>query len=127
MVPRYNYTLITPKKCQFNNKATGVMAIFSTHSKFRTLTCIDPVSNVAEAIRIRNKTSEHVAKQFRNSWLSRYPNPFNCIHDNGREFIGWNFQEMLTQAGIQSKPTTVKNPHSNAVYERMHKTVVDIL
>ena len=53
--------------------------------------------------------------------------PLKCIHDNGGEFIGWNFQEMLTRVGIRSKPTSVKNPQSNAVCKRMHKTVADIL
>ena len=95
--------------------------------EFHALTCIDPVSNVVEAIRIRNKTSEHVAEQFENCWLSRYPRPMKCVHDNGGEFIGWNFQTMLTRAGIRSRPTSVKNPQSNAVCERMHKTVADIL
>ena len=95
--------------------------------EFHALTCIDPVSNVVEAIRIRNKTSEHIAEQFENCWLARYPRPIKCIHDNGGEFIGWNFQQMLIRAGIRSKPTSVKNPQSNAVCERMHKTIADIL
>ena len=32
--------------------------------EFKALTCIDPVTNLAEAIRINNKTSQHVANQF---------------------------------------------------------------
>ena len=95
--------------------------------EFRALTCIDPVSNIMEAIRIQNKTSEHIAEQFANCWLARYLRPSKCIHDNGGEFLGWNFQELLTRAGIKSRPTSVKNPQSNAVCERMHKTIADIL
>ena len=30
--------------------------------KFRALTCIDPVSNIVEVIRIKDKTSEHIAE-----------------------------------------------------------------
>ena len=52
-----------------------------------------------EAIRIKDKTSEHIAEQFANCWLARYPRPLKCIHDNGGEFIGWNFQELLTRYG----------------------------
>ena len=95
--------------------------------EFRALTCIDPVSNIVKAIQIQNKTSEHIAEQFSNCWLLRYPRPSKCIHDNGGEFLGWNFQELLTRAGIKSRPTTVKNLQSNAVCERMHKTIADIL
>ena len=108
--------LIGPWKVKVNN----------VELKFHALTCIDPVSNVVEAIRISNKTSEHITEQFENCWLSRYPCPIKCIHDNGGEFIRWNFQEMLTRSGIRSKPTSVKNPQSNAMCELMHKTIADI-
>ena len=87
--------------------------------EFRALTCINPVSNVVEAIWIKDKTSQHIAEQFENCWLSRYPRPLKCIHHKGGEFIGWNFQELLTQFGIKSKPTTVKNPQSNAACQRI--------
>ena len=95
--------------------------------EYNALTCIDPVTNLTEIIRIRNKTSKHVADQFANCWLSRYPRPIQCIHDNGGEFIGHEFQMLLDQAGIKSKPTTVKNPQANSICERMHKTVADML
>ena len=39
---------------------------------------------------------------------------------------GW-LRALLNQAGIKSKPTTAKNPQANAVCERMHKTVADVL
>eukprot|EP00957_Ditylum_brightwellii_P184548 14055540-Ditylum_brightwellii.AAC.1 len=60
--------------------------------EFNALTSIDLVSNLAKIIRIDNKTSEHVAQRFENSWLARYPRPVKCIHDNGGEFIGGAFQ-----------------------------------
>ena len=66
--------------------------------EFKALTCIDPVTNLAEAIRINNKTSNHVADQFQNCWLSRYPKPNKCIHDNGGEFIGRAFLDLLRAA-----------------------------
>ena len=95
--------------------------------EFKALTCIDPVTNLAEAIRINNKTSRHIADQFRNCWLSRYPKPNKCIHDNGGEFIGAPFLGLLRSAGIQSRPTTVKNPQANAICERLHLTMGNIL
>jgi Integrase zinc binding domain len=41
--------------------------------QMNALTCIDPVTNLAELVRIDSKTSAHVAQQFQNCWLSRYP------------------------------------------------------
>ena len=65
---------------------------------FNALTCIDPVTNLVEMIRLENKTSNHVAQQFENCWLNRYPRPNKCIHDKGGEFIGPKFQGLLARA-----------------------------
>jgi len=94
---------------------------------FNALTCIDPVTNLVELIRINNKSSQHISEQFANVWLARYPSPNRCIHDNGGEFIGHEFQTLLTQNTIIDVPTTVKNPQSNALCERMHQTISNIL
>ena len=64
---------------------------------------------------------------FENEWLSRYPHPLRCIHDPGTEFTGIHFQSMLTMNGIQSVPTTAKNPQANAICERLHLTIGNML
>ena len=93
----------------------------------QTLICIEPVSNLAKLIRIEDKTSAHLSQQFNNCWLSRYPKPLYCVPDNGGEFTGWEFQSLLEQASIESKPTTSRNPQANAICERMHQTVGNVL
>ncbi len=47
--------------------------------------------------------------------------------DNGSEFIGFEFQEMLESYGIQPVSTTVKNPQANSTIERLHLTLGDQL
>ena len=95
--------------------------------EFSALTSVDRVTGLAELIRIDNKTSEHVARKFEESWLSRYPRPFSCCHDNGGEFSGWEFQKLLNDFGIKDIPTTSRNPASNGICERMHLTVGNVL
>ena len=95
--------------------------------EFNALTCIDPVTNLVEITRIDRKTAQHIAQKFENCWLSRYPMPMKCVHDNGGEFIGWEFQELLERCGIKDCPTTSRNPQGNAVCERMHQTVGNVL
>ena len=95
--------------------------------EFNALTCIDPVTNLVEMVRIENKTSKHVAQQFENCWLARYPWPEKCVHDKGKEFVGLEFQQLLQHAAIKDRPTTSRNPQANAVCERMHQTVGNIL
>ena len=83
--------------------------------------------NLLEIVRINNKKSENITQLFANTWLSRYPWSAQVIHDNEGEFIKHKFQDMLRSLGITAKPTTVKNPQSNAIVERLHKTMTDIL
>jgi len=109
--------LIGPWKLTINNVEVS----------FSALTIIDQVSNLVELVRIDNKTSEHIALQFENTWLSRYPWPKKCIHDQGGEFTGFAFQRMLDNHNIRSKPTTAKNPQGNSLCERMHQTVGNTL
>eukprot|EP00957_Ditylum_brightwellii_P007270 552719-Ditylum_brightwellii.AAC.1 len=65
-------------------------------------------------VRVNNKTAAHVAQQFENVWLARYPWPGKCIHDNGGEFIRATFQEMLQRMGVKDVPTTSRNPQANS-------------
>jgi hypothetical protein len=95
--------------------------------EFLSLTMFDPVTNVVELTRIENKTAGHVAQQYVNVWLSRYPWPEGCVHDNGGVFIGLPFQRLLEQCTIRSRATSARNPQANAICERMHQTVGNIL
>ena len=87
------------------------------------LTIIDLVTNLVEIVRLDNKTSDHVAMHFVNTWLARYPKPTSCIHDQGGEFTGYGFRAMLERYDIKSQSITAKNPQANAICERMHQTV----
>ena len=95
--------------------------------ELRALSCTDTGSNLTELPRIDSKTSKHITLKFENEWLSRYPRPFGVIHDNGGEFIGAAFQSMLATNGIKSIPTTVKNPQANAIAERTHLIIGDMV
>lgn len=92
--------LIGPWKLNFQGQEQSFIA----------LTIIDLVTNLAEIIRLDNKTSAHVALQFENTWLPCYPRPLHCMYDQGGEFVGWPFQQMLSKHGIHCHPTTAKNP-----------------
>ena len=43
------------------------------------------------------------------------------------EFIGVEFQQVLQRAGVEDVATTSRNPQANAVCERLHQTVANIL
>jgi hypothetical protein len=91
--------------------------------EFRALTIIDLVTNLVELVRINSKKSRDVTFAFVNTWLARYPKPVSCIYDQGTEFTGYEFQDMLERTDIEKRMTTAKNPQSNAICERMHQSV----
>ena len=66
---------------------------------FLALTCIDLVTNLCELAWINDHSSAHMAMHFENEWLSRYPCPLRCVHDQGGEFTGADFQRILMLNG----------------------------
>ncbi len=88
---------------------------------------IDTVLNLVELVQIEDKTSAHIAKKYAHLWLTQYLWPARCIHDNGREFIGPEFQLLLDGCRIKDVSMTSKNPQANAICEHMHQTVGNVL
>ena len=78
-------------------------------------------------IGINNKRSESIARLFGKEWLSRYLRPRRVVYDNGSEFVGYKFQELLDNYAILSVSTTVKNPRANSPVERLHLSIEDML
>jgi hypothetical protein len=104
---------------------------------FMCLTIIDPATGWFEMVELPvisqliekdgkksikwtiDKSSAEVARLFNQQWLSRYPRAKYITYDNGSEFK-LHFEELCKSFGITSKPTTVKNPQANAILERVH-------
>lgn len=74
-----------------------------------------------------NKYAEEIAKLVDNCWFNRYTRHLYCPHDNRGEFIGTGFEEILESYGVQSQPSTVKNPQKNGAHERMHLLVCEMI
>ena len=45
------------------------------------------------------------------------------VHDQGSEFMGAPFQDLMHRAGIKSVPTMACNPQGNSAIEAVHKSV----
>ncbi len=76
--------------------------------ELNTLKMIDTVLNLVELVRIDDKTSAHIDRKYAQVWLTQYPWPACCIHDNGSEFIGPEFQLLLEGCRIRDVSTTSK-------------------
>ena len=88
------------------------ITIYNFEYQFRALTCIDTIIGLPEVIPVDNATSSSVAIAFEDNWLSRYPAPLRCIHDNGNEFLGPSISSMLLKNKNQISPYNCKEPSS---------------
>ena len=76
---------------------------------------------------INNKNFVEITKPFQQCWLSRYPWMEHCVHDNGGEFRGWEFQRLMKKRNINNMTTLTYNPTANSVCERIHQSMGNIL
>ena len=62
-------------------------------------------------------------------WLSRYPIPIEITYDQGKEFIGHRIIHFLIEMEyrITSKPSTLGHPIYNAVLERIHQVLGNLV
>jgi hypothetical protein len=86
----------------------------------KTITVNGKESSIIEEI--FDKTSERIARLVNKMWLSRYPRFYN----NGSEFK-LNFEYLCETYGTNHKPTKVKNPQANAIFERLHQVLGQML
>ena len=89
---------------------------------------IDPATGWFEIHQYNDKRSITVANIAEQEWFSRYPWPTQITYDRGSEFIGKDFQAMIKHDyGIKGKPITVRNPQANAIVERVHQVIGNII
>ena len=94
---------------------------------FHTLTIIDVFTGWVEIIPIYNKKKEVISDLLIQEWLRRYPRPSRIIYDAGGEFDNYWLHGRLTLWEITEVPITIRNPRANAIVERMHRVLGDML
>jgi hypothetical protein len=91
------------------------------------MTMIDPATGWFEIAHIPQKRADVVANIFETTWLTKYPWPAEVVLDRGSEFKR-EFEQMLKDDyGITRKPITTRNPQANAMVERAHATLQNMI
>ena len=91
------------------------------------LTMIDPATAWFEIASIENKRADEISNVFEQTWLSKYPWPQEVVMDRGREFMGEVIPMLRNDYGITRKPITTRNPQANAMVERAHATLHEMV
>jgi hypothetical protein len=90
--------------------------------KGKKATCTN-YTKMAEAF---DKTSAQISNLVYKTWFSRYPCCQFSIADNGSEFK-LHVRALCGTYGIKRMPTSVKNPQANAILERIHAVITNML
>ena len=92
------------------------------------VTMIDPATGWFEIKDVPGtKRADVVANIVEQTWLNRYPWPQRVILDRGTEFMAEFSQMVQEEYGVKKKPITKRNPQANAIVERVHQTIGNML
>jgi transposase InsO family protein len=95
--------------------------------RLHCVTMIDPATGWFEIIDVKFKDASTVANAVEQVWLTRYPWPQEIIYDRGSEFMGVFAEMVARDYNIKRRPITVQNPQANAIIERIHQTLGNII
>ena len=88
---------------------------------------IDPDTGWFKMAQIPNKTEKEIADITEITWFTRYPIPQRIVFDRATKFMAEFAKMCHNDYGLKSKPITTRNPQSNAIIERMHQTIGNII
>jgi transposase InsO family protein len=132
-----NYGLLPPKQAEatpWDTLCIDLIGPYKIRRKgmdplvCRCVTMIDPATGWFEIAEYDDKRAITVANIVEQEWFARYPWPTQMIFDRGNEFMGQDFRQMIKEDyGIKGKPITVRNPQSNAIVERVHQVIGNMI
>ena len=89
---------------------------------------IDPATGWFEIKQYDDKRAISVAEVVEQQWLNRYPWPLKIQVDRGSEFVGHEFKTMCKRDyNIKCKFITTRNPQANAIIERVHQVLGNLI
>ena len=83
------------------------VVINGTLTPLYAVTIIDTVTNLTELISVTSPKAKLAATALEQGWLHHYPRMVRCIHDQGPEYQGHEFQLLLKKQGINDVPISV--------------------
>ena len=96
--------------------------------KLQAVTIIDPATRWFKMHEYDDKRAITVANMLEQQWLARYPRPSLTTCDQGNEFVGHEFcNTVQNEHSIKTKFITVRNPQANAIMERIHQVIANMV
>ena len=76
---------------------------------------------------IPNKMAAEIADITKKTWFTRYPLPQRILFDRSTKFMAEYAKMCHNDYSLKRKPITTRNPQSNAIIERIHQTIGNII
>ena len=91
------------------------------------LSTIDCFSRYVILTPLKDHTAENVSKALYQNVIGHYGAPKRIITDRGREFQSKVWEHLLDLLGIEKQSTSPYYPQGNALVERMHRTMGNMI
>ena len=88
---------------------------------------INPATGWFEIIQIPDKRADNISNLLEQTWLCRYPWPQKVICDRDREFMAEVKTMLQNDYGCNVTQITTQNPQANAILERIHQTIGNMI
>jgi hypothetical protein len=91
------------------------------------LTVQDCFTKWCEAYPLESKKTALVVDALNKEWISRFGAPQTILSDNGMEFAGKIYTDMMRQLGVKILHSSPYYPRANGMVERLNATIQDML
>jgi len=98
-----------------------------THIELHCMSVVDPATGFFETVEIGQKTADAIANWLEIHWLTRHLWPTETTVDKGREFAREVSETLQNECGVKRKIIASRNPQSNSMIERCHKTLHNMI
>ena len=132
-----NYGKLSPKKAEatsWQNLCIDLIGPYDLQKRDNVsvlqmwaITMIDPATGWLEIAEIDTKCADVIANVAEQTWLTQYPWPEQVTYDHGTEFMAELSKMIKEDYNINRKPIMVCNPQANAIVERVHQTIHNMI
>ncbi len=118
--------MIDPKTSWFKKVELPTVDLVTTVTPMGKVKKVTSSKNTTVAETTFDKSSAQISNLVYKTWFSRYPRCQYMIYNNGSKFK-LHFQSLCNTYGIKRKPTSVKNPQTNAILDHIHAVIGNML
>ena len=111
-----------PLASVFNETVAMDLKIYKNNAIY-FLHLIDHATRFSQAVVIRSKKAETIAKNFMMSWVAVFGCPEKVLSDNGGEFANSTFVDLCENLNINFMTTAAESPWSNGLVEK-HNDII---